>query len=330
MKYKILFVDDEPANLRMLERLFRNHYEVLTAPSAAEGLDLLALHDVALIVSDQRMPAMTGLDFLKKAAEMRPQTVRVILTGYTDLETLVEAINSGVVYKYVSKPWSNADLQQTVTRAIQHYDALRTQYQLGAENVRLRETVRSSAVDIARTVSDLANSEFGRHAFRTAELAEELGKALDLSNAEQEELYLGGLFHQLSHAGNEQHQSVHAGSEGALEELERGLIRLNTIPALENILPLTESWVKHYDSMPEGEPLPVCSRILLVAHAYDQLSGSSDPIIGAKNSGVIEQLKAEAGSKFDPIVVEALADLVSGQARVLPSVSARQQAARID
>lgn len=325
MKYKILFVDDEPANLRMLERLFRNQYEVLTAPSAAEGLDLLGIHDVALIVSDQRMPAMTGLDFLKKAAEMRPQTVRVILTGYTDLETLVEAINSGVVYKYVSKPWSNADLQQTVTRAIQHYDALRTQYQLGAENVRLRDTVRSSAVDIARTVSDLANSEFGGHAFRTAKFAEELGRALDLTAAEQDELYLGGLFHQLSHVGHGEHPSIHADAEGSVEDLERSLIRLNTIPSLENILPMTEVWMERFDSKPEGDPLPVSARILLVAHAYDQSLGMS-------GADALEQLKAEAGSRFDPIVVEALCDLVSGAGHAGPRADHfdSRPAARID
>ena len=73
MQYKILFVDDETANLRLLERLFRNSYEVFTAASGSEALDLLAVHDVALIISDQRMPSMTGSEFLKQAAEMRPQ-----------------------------------------------------------------------------------------------------------------------------------------------------------------------------------------------------------------------------------------------------------------
>jgi CheY-like chemotaxis protein len=120
MLYKILFVDDETANLRVLERLFRNRYEVINASSGPEALQILATHDVALIISDQRMPDMTGIDFLKRAAEMRPQTVRIILTGYTDASALVEAINSGVVYKYVTKPWVNEDLMQTVKRALQH------------------------------------------------------------------------------------------------------------------------------------------------------------------------------------------------------------------
>ena len=120
MKYKILFVDDESPNLRLLERLFRDSYELFTAESGARALEILAVHDIAVIISDQRMPEMTGIDFLKKAAEMRPQTVRIMLTGYTDAEALVEAINSGVVYKYLTKPWNNDELRNTLKRALQH------------------------------------------------------------------------------------------------------------------------------------------------------------------------------------------------------------------
>src|SRR5687768_16473800 len=109
MKYKILVVDDEPVNLRLLERLFRRTHDVISAASGTEALKMLEMHDVALIVSDQRMPGMTGIDFLKQAATLRPRTVRIILTGYTDVNYLVEAINSGVVYKYITKPWVNED-----------------------------------------------------------------------------------------------------------------------------------------------------------------------------------------------------------------------------
>ena len=140
MKYKLLIVDDEQANLRTLERIFADQYDVVTATSGLEALNLLTSHDVALIISDQRMPGMTGITFLKKAAEMRPQTVRIILTGYTDVDTLVESINSGVVYKYVTKPWSNGDLQQTVKRAIEHYETLKQQNRLEQENKRLRKS----------------------------------------------------------------------------------------------------------------------------------------------------------------------------------------------
>src|SRR5688572_31731981 len=155
MQYKILFVDDESANLRLLERLFRNKYEVHTASSADEAIKVLEVHDVALIISDQRMPSMTGSEFLKIAAEMRPQTVRIMLTGYTDANDLVEAINSGVVYKYLTKPWVNDELKQTVKRALQHYETIKAQRQLQARCERLQsrlKTTNEGVVEIIMTI----------------------------------------------------------------------------------------------------------------------------------------------------------------------------------
>ena len=104
MSYKILIVDDEPANLRTLARLFREEYQVMTAGSGAEALELLIQHDVALLITDQRMPGMTGIELLKNTVSLRPRMVRMILTGYTDVEALVEAINCGEVYRYVTSP----------------------------------------------------------------------------------------------------------------------------------------------------------------------------------------------------------------------------------
>lgn len=130
MTYKILIVDDEPANLRALERLFRDDYEVITAGSGADALELLGQHDIALLISDQRMPGMTGIDLLKNTVPLRPRMVRLILTGYTDVDALVEAINCGQVYKYVSKPWKNDELRLTVARALEHYETVKARHDL--------------------------------------------------------------------------------------------------------------------------------------------------------------------------------------------------------
>ena len=92
MTYKIMIVDDEPANLRTLLRLFRQEYQVITAESGAEALTLLQQHDVALMISDQRMPQMTGIELMKRTVEVRPQMVKVLLTGYTDIGALIESI----------------------------------------------------------------------------------------------------------------------------------------------------------------------------------------------------------------------------------------------
>ena len=137
MSYKIMVVDDEPANLRLLERLFRNDYSVLTAESGADALRLLQEHDVALIITDQRMPEMSGIELLKRTAAIRPHMVRIILTGYTDVESLVEAINSGQVYRYVPKPWNNDDLRLTVRRALAHHETNKARHELEMVNHRL-------------------------------------------------------------------------------------------------------------------------------------------------------------------------------------------------
>ena len=142
MSYKILVVDDEPSNLRVLERLFRYDYEVITAESGEEALRRLNEHDAALLITDQRMPSMTGVELLKRTADLRPQMVRIILTGYTDVETLVEAINSGLVYKYVTKPWDNEELRLTVNRALEHYETNKGRHELEMMNRRLAIRLR--------------------------------------------------------------------------------------------------------------------------------------------------------------------------------------------
>ena len=137
MPYKIMIVDDEAANLRLLERLFRSDYTVITSESGAEALKLLEQQDVALLITDQRMPGMTGIELVQRTVPLRPHVVRIILTGYTDVESLVEALNSGHVYKYVTKPWNNDELRLTVSRALEHYEANRARHELEMTNRRL-------------------------------------------------------------------------------------------------------------------------------------------------------------------------------------------------
>lgn len=130
MSYKIMIVDDEPANLRLLERLFQQEHTVITGSSGMEALHLLEQHDVALMITDQRMPGMSGIELLKRTAALRPHMVRIILTGYTDVGALVEAINCGQVYKYVTKPWNNEELRLTVNRALEHYETNKARHEL--------------------------------------------------------------------------------------------------------------------------------------------------------------------------------------------------------
>jgi len=138
----MLIVDDEEANLRTLDRLFREDYTVFTASSGVAALQILEQHDVAILITDQRMPEMTGIELLSKTAELRPQMVRILLTGYTDVGSLIEAINCGLVYRYLTKPWNNDDLRLTVSRALEHHEVMKSQHWLSRANERLHARLK--------------------------------------------------------------------------------------------------------------------------------------------------------------------------------------------
>jgi serine phosphatase RsbU (regulator of sigma subunit)/FixJ family two-component response regulator len=119
---KLMVVDDEPDNLDLLYRTFRREFEVYKADSGLAALELLSqVGEMAVIISDQRMPRMSGTEFLSRTVEPFPDTMRIVLTGYTDVEDLVEAINSGKVFKYITKPWNSSELKAVVTQAAETY-----------------------------------------------------------------------------------------------------------------------------------------------------------------------------------------------------------------
>jgi len=122
-QHTVLVVDDEPASVRAVRRALADEHRVLTAGSGPEGLRLLAAERVALIVADHRMPEMTGTEFLAESAARCPDTIRVLLTGYTDVDTVIGAINAGHVYYYLTKPWEPRELKLVVQRGFERFDA---------------------------------------------------------------------------------------------------------------------------------------------------------------------------------------------------------------
>lgn len=121
-KLKLMVVDDEPDNLALLYRTFRREFEVVKAESAIAALEILDQQgEMAIIISDQRMPEMLGTEFLSKTVDRFPDTIRIVLTGYTDVEDLVEAINAGKVFKYITKPWVPDQLKVVVQQAAETY-----------------------------------------------------------------------------------------------------------------------------------------------------------------------------------------------------------------
>ena len=123
-KHSILLVDDEPEILFSLRGLLRKEFELYTAASGAAALEILHQHPVHVIMTDQRMPQMTGVELLRRAKGDCPEAIRIVFTGYADIKGVVDAINQGEIYRYLTKPWDPDELLAVLHDACAHYDCL--------------------------------------------------------------------------------------------------------------------------------------------------------------------------------------------------------------
>lgn len=133
----ILYIDDEAENLRGFQFLFRNQYKVFLAQSADEGLEILKNNPIKLIIADQKMPKMTGVDFFEIASDLYPDAIRIILTGYSDIEAIIKAINKGRIFKYVTKPWDKDEFKLIIDNALWSYN-------ISAENRNLIDSLKEA------------------------------------------------------------------------------------------------------------------------------------------------------------------------------------------
>jgi response regulator RpfG family c-di-GMP phosphodiesterase len=120
-KINVIYIDDEENNLISFKATFRIKYNILTAISAEEALKILETKPVEIIITDQRMPNMTGVEFLEKILEIYPDPMRILLTGYTDMSAVIEAVNKGKIFHYLTKPWNEEELDMTIQRAYEIY-----------------------------------------------------------------------------------------------------------------------------------------------------------------------------------------------------------------
>jgi len=117
----VLYVDDEVHNLNSFKAGFRRLFNIFTAESAAEGRKVLETEDIHVIITDQRMPVMTGIEFLESIIPHFPDPIRILLTGYADINAVIDAINKGQIYKYIQKPWMDEDLRINIEKAYEIY-----------------------------------------------------------------------------------------------------------------------------------------------------------------------------------------------------------------
>lgn len=177
--HTVLCVDDEPNILNALKRVLRREdYRLITAGSAEDGLALLAEHPVHVVLSDQRMPGTSGTDFLARVRERYPDVIRIILSGYTDVDSIAEAINKGHVYKFFLKPWNDQNLRLEIRQALDQYDLMQANRRLAEELRRKNEELRHVNQNLEALVRE-----------RT-EVLELQNRALELSHAVLDELPL--------------------------------------------------------------------------------------------------------------------------------------------
>jgi len=323
MTYKLLIVDDEMPNTRLLERLFRDDYFCLTASSGDEAIKLLDQHDVAVIVTDQRMSPMTGIELLKRTADRRPHMVRILLTGYTDVDALVEAINCGLVYTYVSKPWNNEDLKLRVGRAVQHYEDNKRRHALVAANERLSTRLKDMKLGFIRAFAGVLklNDEYTyAHGSRVGKIASIIGKKIGLGEELLTNLTAAAFLHELGTIGNSNislPRSVPLSSEERASFRrypEHGCQILSCVPELRDVADIVLHHRENYDGggYPGGligEQIPLTSRIIRVANEYDLMINPRVPSQGITHYAAIEQLMLGAGTEYDEQVLQALTEL---------------------
>ncbi len=241
LKYKhtIMAVDDEDSIIKALQRLFRKEdYQILTAASGPEGLDLLkeAKRPVSLIISDQRMPAMSGSQFLEEAKKIFPDAIRFLLTGYSDMDAIVDAINKGGIHRYLTKPWNDEDLMLQVRQSLEQHELLlenrrllalthkqnkelselnkhleekvqERSRQIIAKNKKLSKLNKELEASLYNTVrsfvslTEIQTPLLAGHARRVSHISRQIAQLLDLSESEVTHIEIAALLHDVGKLG---------------------------------------------------------------------------------------------------------------------------------
>ncbi len=343
---RLLFVDDEPSILSSLKRLFhRSGYELFTATSGREGLELLEHQAVDLVISDMRMPEMDGAQFLEKVFSRWPDTKRILLTGYADVSSTIAAINQGKIWRYVSKPWDDNEILLTVQQALAHRRLMHenarltklTQQQneeLKSLNASLEQKVAErtaelqtankelhssflATVQVFSNLIELREGKLAGHSRRVADLARRIAERMGLDEAEQREILLAGLLHDVGKVGL------------ADKLLERPFNALSPTEKLEvmrhpqkgqqlllGVPQLTQAGriIRHHHEAMDGSgypdqlvglAIPYGARILSVANDYDALQNGALTLRPQTAKEARELIAKGRGKRYDPTVVDA-------------------------
>lgn len=342
----ILLVDDEENILRALQRLLMDEedIEITVATSGEEGLKMLPdLVNLGLIVSDQRMPGMTGAQFLEKARTIKPDATRIILTGYADVTAAVDAINKGGAWRYLAKPWNDDELIRAIHEGLERYRiymenrrlnalVLKQNQELDEWNANLKQRVLAQTTEIRKKNEELTSSNsrlkcafdgviaafaelinlrdkrFRRHGQNVSSLALQAAQALKLPAAEIETIRIAGLLHDIGEMGIADH--ILLKERAAMNDEERVAYRSHpvrgqsAIDAIENLRP-AGLLIRHHHEQWDGQGFP------------DGLKGDAIPM-GARILAYADLIDRVAGSDtVEHGLAKAMANIEIEQGRTL-------------
>ncbi len=305
MKATVLFVDDEANILSSLQRLFRNEpFRLLRASSAEEALALLREEEVSVLVSDNRMSGMSGVELLSRARRVSPDTVKILLTGYADLGTALAAINGGEVFRFVTKPWEDGELKRAVAEAVERHRLARA----------LRDADEGKLLSLAQAI-ELKDAYTRGHCDRVALYALRIVEGLALGDDLKCQIRYGSWLHDCGKIG------VPEGilnKNGALTPEEFAVVRNHPAWGAEvaghaRVSPVVANVIRHHhekldgtgypDGLP-GDAIPLEARIVAVADVFDALTSDRPYRPGFPWPKAAEILRSMAGDHLDPPLVE--------------------------
>ncbi len=311
-QFTLLFVDDEPDIIDSLYRSFRKGYKVLTATSGHDAIELIKAHSVDLIISDQRMPGLTGDAVLKVAKELQPNAIRILLTGYSDLESLVKCVNEAGIYKYLTKPWEPEDLKLTVTRALEHLD-LDRRLKLASEHLK---DAYQDAVTMLSFACEGKDEDTGFHVQRVQHFAEALAREMGLSEEESRHMGVMSILHDVGKlnipdAILKKPAKLDPDEWTIMQKhAEHGVRILGSNPFYEVAREIAgghhENWDgSGYPQGLEGEETPLPARVVKVADVFDALTSRRPYKEPWPVEAALDVLREQSGKQFDPIIVTA-------------------------
>jgi len=316
-KYKVLLVDDEEDNLALLTRTLRQDFFIFKTTSPLEALDIIRENNIEIIISDHKMTEMDGVEFLKESCRLNPQSVRLLVTAYSDSNILIDAINYGKVYRYIKKPWEPSEMLLTVKSAAEYY-------QLKKENDRLIYDLKELFIGTINAIIEALDAKdsftLGKSR-RVTFLALKMAKHFELSMEETGKLELAGLLHDIGMIGvseeilNKTESLTQDEYESIKQHVNHGVRILEDIKQLKGVVEIIKFHHEKFDGSGypyglKGDEIPLNARIISIADAYDSMVSDRSYRGGLPHDVALTRIQEQAGRQFDPNVIEAFKAII--------------------